>query len=138
MERLKNASLIIFGWFFVIVGVIGIFLPLLPTTPFMILALGIFAKSSPKFHDMLINNRWIGDDLKRWKKFKCIKTKTKLRAVSLIIVTFTISILILMSKPYLQVMLVVIAIILIAVLSQVTPCKPKIVIEGTKKNEPKA
>lgn len=126
MGKLKQISLITLGWFFVIVGAIGIFLPILPTTPFMILALGLFAKSSPRFHEMLLNNRWIGDDLKRWEKFKCMKTKTKLRAMSLVLVTFLISILILMDRPNLQIMLVVIGLILLFFISRVNVCKPKL------------
>lgn len=126
MGKLKQISLITLGWFFVIVGAIGIFLPILPTTPFMILALGLFAKSSPRFHEMLLNNRWIGDDLKRWEKFKCMKIKTKLRAMSLVLVTFLISILILMDRPNLQIMLVVIGLILLFFISRVNVCKPKL------------
>jgi len=126
MKRIKNVFLIILGWFFVTLGAIGIFLPILPTTPFMILALAIFAKSSPRFHIMLLENRWIGDDLKRWEKFKCMKKKTKMRAMSLVVVTFLISIIILMDKLNLQLMLVVIGLILLLFISQVKVCKPKL------------
>lgn len=126
MDKIKKAGLVILGWFFVVLGTIGIFLPILPTTPFMILALAIFAKSSPRFHAMLLQNRWIGDDLKRWEKFKCMKTKTKLRAMSLVVVTFFISIIILIGKTNLQLMLVVIGLILLFFISRVKVCKPKL------------
>lgn len=126
MKNLKNIVLISLGWLFVVIGAIGIFLPIVPTTPFMILALGLFANSSPRFHAMLLNNRWIGDDLKRWEKFKCMKTKTKLRAMSLILVTFLISILMLMDNINLQIMLVIIGLILLFFLSRVNVCKPKL------------
>lgn len=126
MKKIKKIALISLGWLFVIIGAIGIFLPILPTTPFMILALAIFAKSSPRFHAMLLQNRWIGDDLKRWEKFKCMKTKTKLRAMSLVLVTFLISILILMDRPNLQIMLVVIGLILLFFISRVNVCKSKL------------
>ncbi len=126
MKNLKNIVLISLGWLFVVIGAIGIFLPIVPTTPFMILALGLFANSSPRFHAMLLNNRWIGDDLKRWEKFKCMKTKTKLRAMSLILVTFLISILMLMDNINLQIMLVIIGLILLYFLSRVNVCKPKL------------
>ena len=126
MDKIKKAGLVILGWFFVVLGTIGIFLPILPTTPFMILALAIFAKSSPRFHAMLLQNRWIGDDLKRWEKFKCMKTKTKLRAMSLVVVTFFISIIILIGKTNLQLMLVAIGLILLFFISRVKVCKPKL------------
>jgi hypothetical protein len=94
-------------------GFIGIFLPLLPTTPFMILAAGCFAKSSPRFHKALLNNRFIGDDLKRWESERTMLRVTKIRATWVIVVTFSISIAILYDRYLLQLMLILIAAILL-------------------------
>ncbi|MBO1923234.1 YbaN family protein [Thiomicrorhabdus sp. 6S3-12] len=94
-------------------GFVGIFLPLLPTTPFMILAAGCFAKSSPRFHQALINNRWIGADLRRWEREGTMSRATKKRATWVIIATFSISIAILYDRHWLQLMLLGLAAVLL-------------------------
>jgi len=63
---LTNHALIILGWFFVLLGLIGVVLPILPTTPFMIVAAALFAKSSPRFHQMLLNNKYVSEVLRDW------------------------------------------------------------------------
>ncbi|OLP46508.1 YbaN family protein [Rhizobium oryziradicis] len=71
------------GWFFVVLGVIGIFLPLLPTTPFMILAAGLFARSSPRFERWLLDHPRFGQPLADWRKQGAISTRAKILAVSM-------------------------------------------------------
>jgi uncharacterized membrane protein YbaN (DUF454 family) len=99
---LRKSLFIVAGWICVMLGVIGVFLPLLPTTPFMILALYLFASSSPRFHRMLLNNRWFGPGLRQWEKDKSISRATKYRASLLILLTFGISIAILHERLLLQ------------------------------------
>lgn len=69
------------GWFFVALGVIGIFLPLLPTTPFMILAAGLFARSSPRFERWLLDHPRFGQPLMDWRKQGAISKRAKILAV---------------------------------------------------------
>lgn len=103
-------------------------LPVLPTTPFMILAAGCFAKSSPRFHQALLNNRWIGSDLRRWERERTMLRATKKKATWVIVVMFSISIAVLADKPWLQIMLVTIAVILLFFLWRVREQAPA----GTK------
>jgi hypothetical protein len=110
---IKHYFLLITGWLFVILGVIGAFLPLLPTTPFLIVALGCFAKSSPRFHRMLLKNKWFGPPLAQWEKNHTIRRDVKFRAIALIVATFSLSILMLHGRSHLQIMLVCFCIILL-------------------------
>jgi uncharacterized membrane protein YbaN (DUF454 family) len=102
------------GWFFTLLGMIGVILPILPTTPFLIVALVLFSKSSPRFHQMLLNNAWFGPNLQQWENEKTLSRKTKYKAVFLIVLTFAISVAILNDHLRLQLLLVGIAIILLA------------------------
>jgi len=85
----------------------------LPTTPFLILALGRFAKSSPRFHAVLLNNKWFGASLSQWEKTKAIRRTIKYRVIILIIATFSLSIFVLSGRLGLQLMLVGFCLILL-------------------------
>lgn len=110
---LSNHLLLSIGWLFVFLGAIGAFLPILPTTPFLIVASALFAKSSPRFHYMLLNNNWFGPALKQWEEKKTVSLQTKRKASLLIVMTFSISIAMLYNRIELQVLLLGIAMILL-------------------------
>ena len=110
---IQEKLLITLGWIFVILGALGVVLPVLPTTPFLILALALFSKSSPKFHRMLLENRWFGDGLRQWEEQKTLSRKTKRTAYISIVLTFTLSIAILRDRPEVQVLLIGIGIVLL-------------------------
>lgn len=110
---MKRHLYFILGCLAFLLGFIGIFLPILPTTPFMILAAGCFAKSSPRFHQALLNNRFIGKDLQRWEQERTMQRITKIRATWVIVVMFSIPIAILYERLGLQLMLVSIAMVLL-------------------------
>lgn len=76
------------GWFCVALGVIGIFLPLLPTTPFMILAAGLFARSSPRFERWLLEHPRFGKPLIDWRQQGAISKRAKVLAVSMMTISF--------------------------------------------------
>ncbi len=105
--------MILLGWFFVLLGVIGVFLPLLPTTIFFIIALFFFAESSPRFHQMLLDNRWFGEDLRRWQEQKSVTRQTKRKATWAIVIAFMISIAVLYQRIELQILLLVLGTILL-------------------------
>jgi len=58
-------------------GVIGVLVPLLPTTPFLLLAAFLYARSSERFHKWLLGNRWIGDYLRRYYERRCMTRRHK-------------------------------------------------------------
>ncbi|WP_245627053.1 YbaN family protein [Gynuella sunshinyii] len=84
--------LIVGGWLAVLLGFIGVFLPVLPTTPFLLLAASCFAKSSPRFHRWVISSPLFGPIIRDWQDHRFIEKKVKIWAIGVTIVTFSISI----------------------------------------------
>ncbi|MBI5070745.1 MAG: YbaN family protein [Deltaproteobacteria bacterium] len=65
------------GWVFFALGLLGAFLPVLPTTPFMLLALWAFSQSSRRFHDWLYHHRVFGPSLQAWRRERVVPRGVK-------------------------------------------------------------
>ena len=89
---MKKLFYLFIGFFFVLLAILGIFLPLLPTTPFLILAAMFFSKSSKRWHNWLLNNRIFGPFLSNWESYRCIPYNAKLLALGMIVSFGTLSI----------------------------------------------
>jgi len=79
------------GTICLVLGAIGIVLPILPTTPFLLASAACYYKSSPKMHKWLLNNKWFGEYIKNYQEGKGIPRKTKLIALTVLWVTIGIS-----------------------------------------------
>jgi len=70
------------GFLFVGIAVLGVILPLLPTTPFVLLAAACFARSSEKWHRWMLANNTFGPMIRNWEKNRCISCRVKLIAIA--------------------------------------------------------
>ena len=89
-------------------GIVGVVLPLLPTTPFLLLSAFCFARSSERFHDWLLSHPYFGKVIKDWQDNGSISKKSKISAMIVILLTFLISVV--LSVP--QMILIIQAVIL--------------------------
>jgi uncharacterized membrane protein YbaN (DUF454 family) len=69
------------GWAFVGLATLGLFLPLLPTTPFVLLAGSCFVRSSPRAQRWLAGSRWFGPILRDWNEHRAVRRPVKVLAV---------------------------------------------------------
>lgn len=76
----KNLYLIL-GFLFLVVAGIGFILPVLPGTPFVLLAAWCFARSSEKWHQWLLKNEIFGPLIQNWEENRCISIRTKIVAI---------------------------------------------------------
>ncbi len=107
---MKKYLLITAGWTFVSLGVIGIFLPLMPTTIFFILAAACFARSSEKFYDWLIYHPKFGKFIRDYRENRGMPLRAKIIAVSMVMLSIGSSAIFFTEKIYVRVILIVIAI----------------------------
>ena len=73
------------GFTLVGLGVVGIFLPLLPTTPLLLLAAACFSRSSERWHRWLLNHHTFGPIIRNWHENKCIPRRAKLISIVMVV-----------------------------------------------------
>ena len=101
-SRVVRALLIAAGTLCVALGVIGIFLPVLPTTPFLLLAAACYARASERFYLWLVRNRTFGPTIREWRRHRSIPYRTKVVAIALMTATIAVSIALLARYPHAQ------------------------------------
>lgn len=98
------------GTIALILGIIGAFLPVLPTTPFILLAAACYARASDRFHGWLLSHRSFGPTIRNWEENRSVSRRTKKIAVSMMTLSISVSIWVVREHLWLQLMLAAIAI----------------------------
>ena len=90
-HKLVRALWFIAGTICVVLGAIGIVLPILPTTPFLLAAAACYYKSSERMHKWLLNNKWLGEYIRNYTEGKGLTKKTKITALTVLWITISLS-----------------------------------------------
>ncbi|MGF1695969.1 YbaN family protein [Vibrio lamellibrachiae] len=90
--NIRHIFLNIVGGLSLLLGLLGVIVPLLPTTPFIILASACFMRSSPRFHQWLHQHPTLGPILINWHQHRGVSLKVKQRGAVMIILSFSFSI----------------------------------------------
>jgi uncharacterized protein len=91
-SRLVRGLLWTAGTLALVLGLIGVVLPGLPTTPFVLLAAACYAKASPRLHAALLNHRWTGPMLRDWESERSLTRRSKAIAVGSMLLMVGLSI----------------------------------------------
>jgi len=91
-EKLKRQLLLAAGTLSLATGIVGIVVPILPTTPFLLLAAGCYLRSSPRFYSWLMGNRFFGAYIRNYIEGRGIPVKVKLLTIILLWATIGVSI----------------------------------------------
>ncbi len=109
-------ALLSIGIIAVVFAIIGIFLPVLPTVPFLLLAMGCFARSSERFYLWLSNHTHLGPIINPYLHGKGIPRANKIKAITLIWISITFSAVFLINIIWVKILLITIAIAVTAYL----------------------
>lgn len=93
-QNIKRSIIIAAGWICLVIGSIGVFIPLLPTTPFLLISAACFSSTSEKFYNMLINNKYFGSYIYNYRNNGGVPVKIKIRAILFLWMGLIISMLI--------------------------------------------
>lgn len=109
-DKLIKQGLIVAGTISTAIGILGIFVPLLPTTPFLLLAAACYMRSSERFYRWLLNNRLCGTYIRNYMEGRGMPLRTKLSTIFLLWITIGVSAFIATQNLVVRIILVIIAI----------------------------
>ena len=113
------------GFVFLGIAALGIFLPLLPTTPFVLLAAACFAKSSERMHRWILANGTFGPMVRDWEEKRCISRRVKVIAITSMLVVGGVSIFQVLEGIYWRVAGIILILAGSLVVGSIRTCKKK-------------
>jgi uncharacterized membrane protein YbaN (DUF454 family) len=121
-SRPIRAILVLVGTVALTLGVVGLFVPVLPTTPFLLLAAACYARASTRLYEWILGQPSVGPIITEWRGSRSLPPGVKTRALALVALTFGVSI-VLVDAPLIRVSLAVFGIVLAVFLVRI-PSKP--------------
>jgi uncharacterized protein len=102
------------GLVFLALAILGLFVPVLPATPFVLLAAACFARASPRFYNWLLNHRVFGPTVLEWRRHRSIPYRVKLWGILLMALSLGVSIAFFVRPAWLQAVLAAFGVLLAA------------------------
>lgn len=110
LDSLKRGLFIATGTICLGLGVVGIILPVLPTTPFLLLSAACYVRGSERMYRWLLNNKWFGKYIRNYREGKGIPLRGKVSALLLLWIAISCSALLLVKITIVQIILFAIAV----------------------------
>ncbi len=107
---MKRYLCIVAGTLSLTLGIVGIFVPLLPTTPFLLMAAALYLRSSRKLYHWLMSHRYLGEYIRNYMEYKAIPLSTKIATLLLLWIVILCSALFVTDSIYVRVVLLLVAV----------------------------
>ena len=108
-----RAFFLVLGTVFLGLAALGIVVPVLPTTPFVLLAAACYLRASARLHDRLLRSRTFGPTIMAWQEHRAIPPRAKAVAIAMVILTFGLSIAFAVEPPLLRAGLAALGVVLV-------------------------
>ena len=132
MSAVRKGFLVATGTTAVGLGMVGVFVPLLPTTPFLLLAAACFVRSSDRLYAWLIHHRWFGSYISNYREHRAISLGSKIAALALLWGTIACSAVCAARTWWLRTLLAIVALAVTVHLLHLKTLTPEMK-EGTEK-----
>jgi len=124
---IKKWLFVFAGLFSLGIGAVGVFVPLLPTTPFLLLAAACFLRSSDRLYQWLMNHRIFGNYIRNYREHRAMSLPSKIMVLTLLWITMGYAILSVVEIMAVQVLLILIAIgVTVHIIALKTPPPKKV------------
>jgi uncharacterized membrane protein YbaN (DUF454 family) len=120
----------------VVIGVIALLVPILPTTPFLLLAAFFYARSSEKFLHWLLYNRWCGEHLRNYREGRGMLLRTKILTVGTLWISISVSAFVFVKQLWIRLLLFFIAALVSLHIILIKTYKPTTPKPGTGNDTP--
>ena len=124
-ESVRKILLVTAGTICVALATLGIFLPLLPTTPFLLLAVACYTRSSDRLNNWLINHRWFGPYIRNYREHRAATLGFKIVSLTFLWATMAYTILAVVHHWALHILLIAVAIGVTIHLARLTTATPE-------------
>lgn len=110
VNKVIKSILIIVGTLSLGMGIVGMVVPILPTTPFLLLSAAAYARGSKRFYSWLMGNKWFGHYILNYREGRGIPRKAKITAITMLWISILSSVIFFIDNPFLKGLLIAIAV----------------------------
>jgi len=119
----RKYLLVVIGHLSLVLGLIALLLPVIPTSPFLVVAAACYARSSPRFRKLLIDNPHVGPAILKWEQNRCLVRKHKILFIAILAIAFSSSAFLFMETLTTQFIMLAVGLIAILAVGSIKVCR---------------